>query len=99
VLSQRLDIVLFQQDGPDELDDGLFVGEDADHVRPPFDLFIQPFQVDTAALPRGPESLGDGGLEAFIGVGDDKLHASKSPTKRGFEKERPERLGFVGADV
>jgi len=37
-------VILLQQDGPDEPDDGLFVGEDANHVRPPFHLFIQPFQ-------------------------------------------------------
>jgi hypothetical protein len=29
-------VVLFEQDGTDETDDGILVGEDADHVGPPF---------------------------------------------------------------
>ena len=35
---------MLQQDGPDEPDDGLLVGENADHVRSPLHLFVQPFQ-------------------------------------------------------
>ena len=34
-----------------------------------------------------------------MSVGDDKLHAAKSPTKKAFEEKRPERLGLAGADV
>ena len=55
--------------------------------------------VDPAALPRGPERLGNGGLEAFMGVGDDQLHATKPSTKKAFKEKRPKRLGFAGADV
>jgi hypothetical protein len=29
--------------GPDETDDGIFVGEDADHIGPPFDLAVEAF--------------------------------------------------------
>ena len=55
--------------------------------------------MDPATLPRGSERLGDGDLETFMGVGDDKLHTGESPTKKAFEEKRPERLGFAGADV
>lgn len=177
---QLLLVVLLQQDGPDEPDDGLFVGEDADHVRSPLHLFVQPFQwigavqldpvlrrerhvsqhivlgfihetgefwpfaaklvgdmplglagagrirlqkglaqggrnhgvlslgdasqgvshpVDPATLPCGSERLGDGGLETFMGIGDDQLYAGEASTKKAFEEKRPERLGLAGTDV
>src|SRR4051794_10306500 len=34
-------IVLFEQDRADEANDGILVGEDADHVGPPFDLAVE----------------------------------------------------------
>ena len=36
-------VVLLGQDGADEADDGVAAGEDADHVGPPADLFVQAF--------------------------------------------------------
>lgn len=35
-------------------------------------------EVDPAALPGRAEHLGDGGLQAFVGVGDDQLDASEA---------------------
>ena len=55
--------------------------------------------VDPASLPRGAQRLGDRGLEAFMGVGDDQFYAAKPTTKKAFEEKRPERLGFAGSDV
>jgi len=45
---QRPLVVLLQQDGPDEPDDGLFVGEDADHVRPTLHFFSAEFKAKVA---------------------------------------------------
>jgi hypothetical protein len=36
-------VVLLQQERADEPDDGVFVGEDADHLDPAPDLAVQPF--------------------------------------------------------
>jgi hypothetical protein len=35
--------VLFSEDGPDEADEGVAVGEDADDVGAAPDLFVEPF--------------------------------------------------------
>ena len=37
-------IILFEQQGTDEPDDGCLVGEDADHVAAPFDLAVEAFE-------------------------------------------------------
>lgn len=37
-------VVLFSQDGSDEADDGVVVGEDADDVGPPLDSSHEPFE-------------------------------------------------------
>ena len=34
-------IILFEQDRADEASDGVLVGEDADHLGPPFDLAVE----------------------------------------------------------
>lgn len=43
--------------------------------------------VNPATLPCGPECLGDGGLEAFISVGGNQLHAGESSTKKAFQEK------------
>jgi hypothetical protein len=37
-------VILFQQNGTDQPDDGRFVGEDADDVGAPLDLAVQSFE-------------------------------------------------------
>ncbi len=37
-------------------------------------------QSHPTALPGGRENLGDGRLQAFMGVGDDELHAAQAAT-------------------
>ena len=37
-------VVLLQEDGADEPDDRVVVGEDADDLGPPFDLAVEPFE-------------------------------------------------------
>ena len=36
-------VVLLEQHGADQTDDGRVVGKDADHIRPSLELFVQPF--------------------------------------------------------
>ena len=36
-------------------------------------------EVDATALPAGVHHLGDGGFQAFVGVGDDELDAAQAP--------------------
>lgn len=38
-------IVLFEQDRADEADDGIFIGEDSNHVSAPFDLAVEAFNL------------------------------------------------------
>jgi hypothetical protein len=42
---------------------------------------------------------GDGGLDAFVGVGDDQLHAPQAASGELAQERRPEGLGFGRADV
>jgi hypothetical protein len=37
-----------------------------------------PHEVNPAALPGGAEHLGDSGLDALMGIGDDELHAAQA---------------------
>jgi hypothetical protein len=39
-------------------------------------------KVHPATLPGGVEHLADGGLDAFMGVGDDELYALQAPTRQ-----------------
>lgn len=51
-------------------------------------------EVDAAALPCGAENLGDGGLDALMGVRDHQLHAPQ-PTPGEFTQELgPDRIGL-----
>ena len=56
-------------------------------------------EVDAAALPGGVEHLGDGGLDAFVGVGDHQLDAAQAAAGELAQEVGPERLGLGGADV
>jgi hypothetical protein len=56
-------------------------------------------EVDAAALPGGAEHARDGGLDAFVGVGDDKLDAAQAAAGESAQERRPEGLGLGRADV
>jgi hypothetical protein len=47
-----------------------------------------------AALPGGAQDLGDGRLEAFMGIGDHQLHALEAATHQTAQKLDPEGGGF-----
>jgi hypothetical protein len=53
-------------------------------------------EVNPAALPCGGENLRDGGLDALMGVGDDKLDAAQAPAGKLAQEVGPEglRLGW-----
>ena len=55
--------------------------------------------VDPAALPGGVHQLGDGGLDALVGVGDDELDAAQAAPSELAQELGPEGLGLRGADV
>ena len=52
-------------------------------------------EVDAATLPGGAEHLGDGGLDAFMGIGDDELDATQPPARQLAQELRPDRLGLL----
>ena len=58
-----------------------------------------PHEVDATALPGGRQHLGDGGLQAFMGIGDDELDATQAATGQLAQELRPDRFGFRGADL
>jgi hypothetical protein len=45
-----------------------------------------------AALPGGVQNLGDGGFEAFMCVGDNKLYAAQTTPSQAAQKVGPECL-------
>ena len=56
-------IVLFEQDGSDETDNGILVGEDADHLGPPLDTLDRIGRVQLGAMLRRERHVGEhGGL-------------------------------------
>ena len=59
-------VVLFQQDSTHQPEDGGFVGEDADHIRSPLDLAIEPLD-GIVGVDLGPVVFREGG------VGEDVL--------------------------
>ena len=56
-------------------------------------------EVDAAALPGGGEHLGDGRLDALVGVGDDQLDAAQAAPGELAQEVGPEGLGLGGADL
>lgn len=57
-----------------------------------------PHEVDAAPLPCRAQHLGDGRLDAFMGIGDE-LDAAQAATGQLAQKLRPDRLGLRGADL
>ena len=55
--------------------------------------------VDAAALPGGVHQLGDGRLNALMGVGDHQLHAAQAASAQLAQELGPEGFGLRGADV
>lgn len=55
--------------------------------------------VNRAALPTGVHQLGDGGLDAVMGVGSDQLHATQATPAQLPQKLNPERRGVGRANV
>ena len=51
------------------------------------------------ALPGGGEDLGDGGLDALVGVGDDELDAAQAAPRQLPEEGGPEGLGLRRTDI
>ena len=45
-------------------------------------------------LPRGPQNLGDGGLEAFVGICHHPLDAAHASAPQGPQEVGPEGLGL-----
>ena len=56
-------------------------------------------EVHAAALPGGVQHLGDGGLQALVGVGDDQLDAAQAAPRELAQEVGPEGLGLRGADL
>lgn len=56
-------------------------------------------EVDPAALPGGGEDLGDGRLDAFMGVGDHELDAAQAPAGELAQEPGPEGLRLGRADI
>ena len=56
-------------------------------------------EVYAAALPGGVQHLGDGGLDAFVGVGDHQLDAAQAAAGELTQERSSERLGLGGADI
>jgi hypothetical protein len=56
-------------------------------------------EVDTAPLPGGAEHLGDGRLDALVGVADDQLDPAQAAPRQLAQELRPDRLGLGCADL
>lgn len=61
-------IVLFEQDRADQADDGILVGEDADHFGPPFDLAVEAFD-RVGGVQLGPVLRGERHVDEHVGLG------------------------------
>ena len=61
-------VVLFQQQGADETDDGVVVGEDADHVGAPLDLAVEALD-RIGAVELRPMLLREGHVGEHVGLG------------------------------
>jgi hypothetical protein len=55
-------------------------------------------EVDAATRPGRAQHLGDGGLDALVGVGDHQLDASQAPASQFAQEVGPEGLGLGGPD-
>jgi hypothetical protein len=59
-------VIPFEQDRADEVDDGIFVGEDADHLGPPLGLAVEP--LDRVGRVRLDAMLGGKVMQAITSV-------------------------------
>lgn len=73
--------------------------EDANHLPVALSGVSQhmPHDVDPAALPARREHLGDSGLEALVGAGDDAFQATHAATRELAQELRPAGLDLPGA--
>jgi hypothetical protein len=55
--------------------------------------------LDAAPLPGGRQHLGDGGLDAFVGIGDHELDATQTAPRELAQEPGPEGLGLRRADI
>ncbi len=56
-------------------------------------------EVNAAALPGGVQDLGDGRLDALMGIRDDQLDATQAAPGQLAQELGPEGLGLRGADL
>lgn len=56
-------------------------------------------EVDPAALPARTKNLGNGGLDAFMGIADSKFDTAQPPSGQLAEELRPDRLGLGCANL
>lgn len=81
-LGHRPFVVLLEQNRPDEPNDGLRRRKNADNVRPPLNLFVQPFErIRTVQLPLMLEWQMAVGQDVFGGVPEQRGRLRKAGTK------------------
>src|SRR5512144_492582 len=56
-------------------------------------------EMNPASLPSGVQYFGDGGLQAFMGVGDHQLDPAQAAAGELAQEARPEGLGLRRADI
>src|SRR5512147_2136105 len=56
-------------------------------------------EMNPASLPSGVQYFGDGGLHAFMGVGDHQLDPARAAAGELAQEARPEGLGLRRADI
>jgi Ni,Fe-hydrogenase III component G len=56
-------------------------------------------EVDAATLPAGVEHLGDGGLDALVGIGHDQFDAAQAAAGELAQERRPECFGLGRANI
>src|SRR5512147_1461993 len=56
-------------------------------------------EMNPASLPSGVQDFGDGGLQAFMGVGDHQLDPAPAAAGELAQEARPEGLGLRRADI
>lgn len=56
-------------------------------------------EVNAAAPPGSGKHLGDGGLEAFMSIGHDQLHAAQASARQLAQELGPDRLRLGRADL
>jgi hypothetical protein len=89
-------IILFEQDRADEAHDGVFVGDDADHLGPPLDLAAEPLD-RIGPVQLGAELVGNvaslcpGRLRIVLSKGGGDESGDDAPTARADMSQRVAR--------